>query len=1270
MNKQKMNILKNHKTAARILSVVGIFLILAGSLMTPKTKEEAQVNDVPAYVFMSYNTEKFRYLSDTPYIKDQSYVGYASIYLDRNIEPKFNNGMITLNVDGKQTSFIKGVSAHATSNLVYDLSDYNYDYFTSYIGVDASMGNNGNGVKFAIYTSTDGENWDLQTAVKPPVMKGTSEAMDVKIDIHNAKYLKLYCNSNGNKGSDHCVYANAKLIKEDYVPEENKPVDFIKPVEAYDQILKTQTLEQQLTTGELTLLQRELIKNVGYDYLQMYAQYSEEFAEVIRWLMNDRDSLNMYIMGGKPSGSYLESLKVLVELYKNYHNDWTSQEISKYGVVKGEVYKRMAFALSLTHSTQVALWMQPGAEANQSNAVTRYALFKQLYDEGKFQVTENIDITKWFENYTVEEMRFVMNTALDDEEILWLHDYTQSQIEKNPNRAWAYLTPHPYMAYVWPNYANPVFHDPERKEYWDEKYDGIFSKYGVTYSTEGNMVYKVWMNFRTEFGTGAVCGGISKTGSNIRAVHGIPAAVIGQPGHAAIIYYHENAEGKGYWNIDNDVSGWTLSEKGERMLFGWGNDTRYVRGYNVPYIIMAQEAMNRFEEYEKSAKLKMLADSYNSDYAKKEYYLRESLKSLDFNIDTWYELISLYLQDETKTEEDFYNLAAEMSNALLEFPLPYHNLMALIEPKLTSNAYKFKYSLLLTDTLNKGKEYNGTDVLQPAATRLLASHLLGKTDTSLATFSFDGENAENIVLSNRFNGSGIRWDYSLDGKKTWHEVSFTAEEEHKLKLTSDEIKSITADNDIYVHIVGVNYNEENLYKIDIQQATISTTLFANDLENKIIGINETYEWRMNESDSWTSYKEVTPDLSGEKSVQIRVGATGVYLPSDIQTYIFTSDTDTKERKYVSIDHLSIQGVSTEATSHQGHATNAIDGNYNTRYHSAWNGTDQERYMIIKLDEPMYISAVEFVPAGGGNGKIYDGTIYGSMDGENFDVLTSRKNITYANQANTIADAIANTKAFEIEEPKKVQYIKIVANRTNGNWFTAREFNFYQDLTMKDIEPTPSESPVPTPSESPVPTPSESPVPTPSESPVPTPSESPVPTPSESPVPTPSESPVPTPSESPVPTPSESPVPTPSESPVPTPSESPVPTPKPTPSETPLPTATPTERPIITAKPTATPTSTPASTYKPITTITPKPTQSSRPVETSNTTATDNYDYFDKEEKEETSKATQTATSSEKESVAEPTKKVEADEKKMNSNVENYLGLFLMILAVGIFVIII
>ncbi len=90
---------------------------------------------------------------------------------------------------------------------------------------------------------------------------------------------------------------------------------------------------------------------------------------------------------------------------------------------------------------------------------------------------------------------------------------------------------------------------------------------------------------------------------------------------------------------------------------------------------------------------------------------------------------------------------------------------------------------------------------------------------------------------------------------------------------------------------------------------------------------------------------------------------------------------------------------------------------------------------------------------GGNGKILNGTVYGSMDGETWEELSNLSNLTYSNQANTNEQAIANTKNFEISDPQKVQFVKIVANSaSNGNWFAAREFNLFQDIT-KNPHPT-------------------------------------------------------------------------------------------------------------------------------------------------------------------------------------------------------------------------
>ncbi len=987
---------------------------------------------------LAYSKDECRYLSDTPYVAGQSSVGWGSITLDKNLDSKYNNGLITLLIDGQQKSFNKGVSAHATSTLVYDLSEYNYDYFNAYIGVDASRGNAGNGVKFYIYTSVDGTNWDLKTAETPQAMKGNTNAQLVNIDIKGAKYLKLHAHNNGNADGDHSVYADAMLIKEGFVFEE-KELDFIKTVEEYDQMIKTHYGEEITGEYELTLLQRDFVKKAGYDYLVFIAQ-DDEVEETLRWLMTNVENIRMYLTGGAPAGTYSASMKVLNELYHTYKEDLNNKEVTKYGTVYGELYKKMMITLSLTHSAQVALWMQPSEPTNQSDAVTRYQIFKDMHKNEYFVVSPTIDIAEWFEKYNVEDMRFVMNNIIDDEEILWLNRYTKKQIDAHPNQVWTYLTPHPYMAYVWPNYGNSVFHDPANKEYWDEKFGGIFSEYGVTYSSDTNRkIYKVWMNFRNEFGTGAVCGGISKTGSNIRTVHGIPAAVIGQPGHAAIIYYNQNAEGKGYWSLDNDVSGWTLSEKGERMLIGWGNAS-WSRGYSVVYMALAQEALNDFENFEKCEKLVMLADVYNDDLTKKEEIYRKALEVQSINIDAWYGLITTFNANENKTENDYYDLAEELAENLKCFPLPMYHLTNLIKPKLTSVENSYRFTLLQTRILEEGKNLpnTSTEVLQPSLTRLEANYLLGNLDKTIATFSFDGEDAGKIVLSSRFDGVGVRWDYSLDGKQTWNEVSFTAEEEHKLQLTQEQLDSITSENDIYVHIVGVNYEEKNLYKIDILEQGLPV-VYNNDWENKVMGVTDVMEWRWEDSNDWKLFREEEPDLTGDKTIVVRSGKTGVYLISPERTLTFTTDTDTPQRKYIPISHLSIHGVSTEATAQGRYARNAIDGNINTNWHSAWNGSDTQKYIIIKLDEPKYLTALDFFPVDGGNGKINNAVISVSMDGENWIEVVSGTNWPYN----------MNMKTVDFEATR-AQYIKIVGKTTQNSFIAAAMFNLYEDSTIKTV----------------------------------------------------------------------------------------------------------------------------------------------------------------------------------------------------------------------------
>ncbi len=963
---------------------------------------------------------QYKFLSDIDYLKAESSVGWGNITLDNNLDSKYNNGLITLNVDGKPKKFLKGIAAHATSTVIFDISNHQYDFFSTYYGIDASRGSSGNGVKFAISTSVDGENWELHTLVSPPIKKGNAEAEFLNIPIRGKNYIKLYCVDLGNKDSDHCVYGNAKLYNEGYV-EDNTPYDFIETLDEYDKELKDMALED-VSIKEHRLLQRKFVSLFGYEYLQELAHLDLNRKAAIEWLMTDQDALRYYITGGVPIGSYTKSLNVLIDLFTTYKKDLQNKTKTDYTVL-GDLYKRMMISLSLTHSSNVCLWVG-GSQC--SDAITRYAVYKKMR-------AQNLLVNKVFETLNIEEMRWVMNNNIDDEEIEWLNHH----IRRFPTSTMPYnIDPYRYITYRFGyNYSLATYYDANNYDSWNEKYH--LSDYHITYQVGKP---KLWIVFEQ----GSVCGGLSKTGSNINGSLGNPSAVIGQPGHAAYLEYYESQDGKGMWTIKNNISGWTQSEKSERLLNGWGSNN-WDSYYQVSYVPYGQEALNDIENYNKALETLLLIDFYPDDLNKQEEIYEKALTYQSIHMDAWVGLIRTYQKNKNKTAEDYINLAKRISESLYYFPLPMFDILNLINANLQGTKYYATFTNYLRMGLEKGSAVANDDktVMQPAITRVMANYLLGKNDYSIASFSFDGDDANKIKLGSKFEGNGVRWDYSLDNGATW-----TATSESFVELTKEEIGKISVDNDIKIHIVGVDYSEANVYTIDITKASTPTNLYANDLENRVVGVNTTYEWRNSEDEAWTSYGVASPDNTGDKTLQVRIGATKTFLPSDVLTYTFTKDNQPDTRKYIPVSHLSVHSVSTQATNNAGSATYAIDGNYTTRWHSAWNGTDTERYIVIKLDRPVVLSAVEFVPAGGGNGKIIDGTIYGSSDGENWEELANQKNLTYTNSADTIEHAIANIKSFEIDEPKQVQYVKIVADRASrGNWFTARGFNFYQDITQ-------------------------------------------------------------------------------------------------------------------------------------------------------------------------------------------------------------------------------
>ena len=248
--------------------------------------------------------------------------------------------------------------------------------------------------------------------------------------------------------------------------------------------------------------------------------------------------------GGAPDGAYGRAIQALDKLYTQRGEDLAAANANR------DLYLRMMMALALTHSNNVTFWVDISQVSNYENVVERYDIYKRMHANGL--------LVKAFETLNVEEMRMVMNNIIDNNEIEWLNWYNRKRNYGTVDPAAVTITPsnikadpYTYIRYTFGyNYSRPQYSDPNNKEKWQ-------TQYGLTYAAMQpqdqldiykniDVLYqsghpKLWSVFEE----GAVCGGISKTGTNLLGVYGIPAGVVGQPGHAAYLRYVYTDEANG-----------------------------------------------------------------------------------------------------------------------------------------------------------------------------------------------------------------------------------------------------------------------------------------------------------------------------------------------------------------------------------------------------------------------------------------------------------------------------------------------------------------------------------------------------------------------------------------------------------------------------------------------------------------------------------------------------------------------------------------------------
>lgn len=189
----------------------------------------------------------YRYLTDYDWKSANS--GWKTVNKDKSVD---NNKLTLTGEEGQAISYERGIGTHATSTIVYDLSDKDYAYFSSYVGVDREMHGSVGSISFEVYI--DGEK-----KFDSGIMNSRDPQKYVEVDINGAKELKLVVKDGGNgNGSDHATWGDAKLhfandIKGNYEELES----LVKEARNYEKDKYTEesfkVLEEALNKAEVML---------------------------------------------------------------------------------------------------------------------------------------------------------------------------------------------------------------------------------------------------------------------------------------------------------------------------------------------------------------------------------------------------------------------------------------------------------------------------------------------------------------------------------------------------------------------------------------------------------------------------------------------------------------------------------------------------------------------------------------------------------------------------------------------------------------------------------------------------------------------------------------------------------------------------------------------------------------------------------------------------------------------------------------------------------
>lgn len=284
------------------------------------------------------NMDNFDYLSDYSW-KSISY-SYKAPVKDKAM----SGNAIRLTGSNGEVVYQKGIGSHAASTIIYDLSDKDYAYFTSYVGVDRHMYNTVGSVIFQVYV--DGEK-----KFDSGLMKSKDVQKFVKVDISGAKELKLVVTDGGNgNGSDHASWGDTKLhfVKEEVV-DYTALMELVQEANAYEKTLYTEdsyaVLERAIESANSILEDRISTQeevNAAIEELQSAIDALEEFVDLTKAVTIEDKFLEQAI---RKTLNVTGSAITIGDMY-----NLTSLEVQRVGSLQGLQYAKNLTQLNMEYN--------------------------------------------------------------------------------------------------------------------------------------------------------------------------------------------------------------------------------------------------------------------------------------------------------------------------------------------------------------------------------------------------------------------------------------------------------------------------------------------------------------------------------------------------------------------------------------------------------------------------------------------------------------------------------------------------------------------------------------------------------------------------------------------------------------------------------------------------------------------------------------------------------------------------------------------------------